>query len=381
LRYEPADLFFAAGEASGDLEGSLLAAAAKRLRPSLTLRALGGARLASAGAELLYDTTELASIGPLSIAPKIPKLWLLLRRLDRWMRAQPVGVFLPVDAGAFNLRLAALLRAGGYSRPIIYYFPPGAWLDNAKKARAVAGCTLPLTPFAHQRDFYKSLGLRIEYFGHPLVSVIFQRPPKRQGSSASIAVLPGSRREEVAHHIPVLAPAAAELARASTVSFFAVASSAERAQQIEQLWKRHKGPPLGMRHDGAAPSLAPADVAWVASGTAVLEAALVGVPQITFYKISRAQYRIALRTLPQHILARLALPNIILNRDVVPELLQDDFTAVNVRNKTLELLESEARRERQIAAYQEFRHALGPPDALDRIADFVLAQLDGATGV
>jgi lipid-A-disaccharide synthase len=378
LKYEPADLFFAAGEASGDLEASLLAAAARQISGGLSVCALGGERLKAAGARLLYDTTELASIGPLAIIPKIPKLYFLLHGLDRDMRRRPAGVFIPVDAGAFNLRLARLLRQGGYQRPIVYYFPPGAWLDNLEQAQAVASFTVPLTPFAHQRDFYKARGLRVEYFGHPLVSVISPRAPKSTGSRATIAVLPGSRREEVARHVPVIARAATSLARTATVSFYAVAASDARARQIRTLWARLSGPEMSITREDAVDALRAADVAWIASGTAVLEAALVKVPQITFYVLSKAQRRIAARVLPKHLQRRIALPNLVLDRDVVPELLQDEFTPQNLHDQTLALLESEELRGHQLAQYDEFRAALGPPDALERIATFVVEQVPQA---
>jgi lipid-A-disaccharide synthase len=378
LKYEPADLFFAAGEASGDLEASLLAAQAKLISGSLSVSALGGERLKAAGARLLYDTTELASIGPLAIIPKIPKLYFLLHGLDRDMRKRPPGVFIPVDAGAFNLRLARLLRQGGYANPIVYYFPPGAWLDNPEQARAVANLTLPLTPFAHQRDFYKAQGLRVEYFGHPLVSVISPRAGKTTGERATIAVLPGSRREEVARHVPVLARAAAKLTRAASVSFYAVAASDARARQIRMLWAGLGGPEMLVTRENVADALAAADVAWIASGTAVLEAALVKVPQVTFYMLSRAQRRIAARVLPKHLQTRIALPNLVLDRDVVPELLQDDFTPDNLRDHTLALLGNQELRHRQLASFDEFRAALGPPNALERIATFVVEQLGRA---
>src|SRR4029077_17801535 len=132
--------------------------------------------LRAAGVPIVYDSSELASIGPISVIPRIPLLYGILRWLDIVMRRQPPRLVVPVDAGAFNVRLIRRMRAAGYRAPIVYYFPPGAWLDNPDQARAVAGAANALTPFAHQRDFYRGLGLPIEFFGHPLVSVIARRP-------------------------------------------------------------------------------------------------------------------------------------------------------------------------------------------------------------
>ncbi|HEV2037087.1 MAG TPA: hypothetical protein VGQ96_00655, partial [Candidatus Eremiobacteraceae bacterium] len=115
-----------------------MASVAREMRPQLRMAAIGGDRLRALGMPITYDSSELASIGPISVLPRIPLLYGLLRWLDMAMRKRPPGLIVPVDAGAFNVRLIKRLRAGGYSAPIIYYFPPGAWLDNADQARAVA---------------------------------------------------------------------------------------------------------------------------------------------------------------------------------------------------------------------------------------------------
>ena len=195
------------------------------------------------GARIVVDSSELASIGPLSIIPRIPLLYGILRWLDAAMQKRPPGLYVAVDAGAFNLRLIGRLRRAGYRAPIVYYFPPGAWLDDVEQARTVAGTTAPLTPFAHQRDFYRGLCLRIEHFGHPLVSVIATRPPRAAHPKPLIAVLPGSRAEEAARHTPILARAARNLARTTSMSFVAVAATDRRARQIRDLWDRAGGPP------------------------------------------------------------------------------------------------------------------------------------------
>ena len=376
MRYEPADIFFIAGEASGDLQASLLARAARDMRPGVRMAAVGGDRLRTAAVPIVYDSSELASIGPISVLPRIPLLYGILRWLDVVMRRRPSRLLVPVDAGAFNVRLIKRLRAAGYPGPIVYYFPPGAWLDNADQARAVASAATALTPFAHQRDFYRSLGLPIEFFGHPLVSVIARRPPQPLSPTPLISVLPGSRREEVARHLGVLASAARDLRLHLNANFVAVAASDKREKQIRESWARSGGPSdMTISREDASTVLARADLAWVASGTAVLEAALVGVPQIAFYVVSPAQYRVAQRRLPKTLLWAITLPNLVLQRRVVPELLQHDFTSKRLVEETLKLLDQDEHRDRMHADYDELRSALGPPDSLQRIADFVVNRL------
>ena len=347
------------------------------------MAAIGGDRLKASDVSIVYDSSELASIGPISVLPRIPLLYYILRWLDASLRKRPSRLLVPVDAGAFNLRLIGLLRTGGYRRPIVYYFPPGAWLDDAAQARRVADHAVALTPFAHQRDFYRGLGLPVEYFGHPLVSVVATRAPRALGDRPLIAVLPGSRREETARHLPVLAQAAAQLAKTSSATFIAVAATDKRASQIAALWERSGGPAgVTIARESAVAVLGRADLAWVASGTAVLEAALVGVPQIMFYVVSQAQYRVAVRRLPEKLLTSIALPNLVMHRPIVPELLQDEFDASRLTELSVKLLDQESERQRMLAGYLELRSALGPPDSLQRIASFVvdrLASMDRAS--
>jgi lipid-A-disaccharide synthase len=379
LKYQPADIFFIAGEASGDLQASLVAQAARKKRPGLQMAAIGGDRLRALPMPIVYDSSELASIGPISVLPRIPILYGILRWLDVMLRKRPSRLIMPVDAGAFNVRLITRLRASGYRAPILYYFPPGAWLDNPNQARAVASAALALTPFEHQRDFYRSLGLPVEFFGHPLVSVIASRPAQALRPTPLIAVLPGSRREETARHLPILAQAARDLGRHVATTFVAVAASERREQQIRSLWARAGGPgDMKISREDTSTVVRRADLAWVASGTAVLETALVGVPQVVFYVVSPAQARVALRRLPKALLSSIALPNLVMQRPIVPELLQDAFTPARLIEQTLRLLDQDAERERMRADYEELRAALGPPDSLDRIAAFIVEQLEAS---
>ena len=373
----PADVFFLAGEASGDLQAALLAAELRKRVAGLKAAAIGGRRLREAGAEVVIDSSEWASIGPLSALAKIPYLVLIGLRVERMLRAHAPRLIVAVDFGAFNLRLLQRMRRGGWRGAALYYFPPGAWLDNPGQARAVAAVSDALTPFGHQRDFYRGLGLPVEYFGHPLASVVAPRQPKNASNPPIIAVLPGSRREEVALHLPVLARAAAVMAQRLGAGASIVAASPAREAQIRSLWAACSGPNNAVvTRDEAVSALDRADVAWVASGTAVLEAALRAVPQVPFYKVSALQYRIAQRRMPHIARGPVTLPNLVLGRTAIVELLQDELTPSNLVARTLALLQSEGERNRQLEAYADMRRALGPPDALARIGAFVASRIE-----
>jgi lipid-A-disaccharide synthase len=228
------DLFVSAGEASGDLEAALLLREVQRLRPGTTCRAIGSERLRAAGAAVEIDSSDWASIGPLSALVKVPHLWLTMRRMDARLRSDEPRLFMPVDFGAFNLTLLRRMRRAGYRGDAVYYFPPGAWLDDARQAHLVAGVATPLTPFEHQRDFYRSLGLPCAYFGHPLVSAIAPRvqiaktwPPElgvTDRGGPRIVVFPGSRREEIQRMLTILARAARVLGVSRDATFVLAAS-------------------------------------------------------------------------------------------------------------------------------------------------------------
>jgi lipid-A-disaccharide synthase len=369
----PVDLFLSAGEASGDLQASLLVKALRALRPDLRVAAVGGERLRAAGADLWRDSVaeEWASMGPLNAYVKIPWLLSVMLGLAQRLSANPPSLTVCVDFGAFNLRMLEWLRFSGYRGRMLYYFPPGAWLDNPNQARKVARVATALTPFRHQADFYRGLGLPIEWFGHPLAGAIGPRTLRDVGMPVRIAVLPGSREDEIALHMPVLAAGAQLLAASVPSRFVVVAATAKREQLLRASWPPECGGADAVVREDAARVVTDADVAWVASGTAVMETALRAVPQLAFYKLTEAQYRIAQRRIPHIVRGPITLPNLVLGRCVVPELLQYDFTAAKLVEITRSLLESQAARESMLAGYEQFRRALGPSDALNLIAGYI----------
>ena len=369
----PADLFLSAGEASGDLQASLLVRALRNVRPDLSFAGVGGARLRDAGADLWLDSVaqEWASIGHLRAYVKIPWLLTVMIGLSRRLMANPPKLIVCVDFGSFNLRMLEWLRFCGYRKPALYYFPPGAWVDNGNQARKVARVATALTPFRHQADFYRALGLPIEWFGHPLAGVIASRGDRALSNPPLIAVLPGSREEEVSIHLPVLASAAQVLSEERHARFVVVAATEKREGFLRARWPAACGGAAAVLRDDMARSLTEADVAWVASGTAVMEAALRGVPQVAFYKITESQYRIAQRRIPHIVKGPITLPNLVLGRSVLPELLQYDFNPERLVQITRDLLDLQDQRDAMAAGYEDFRRALGPADALDRIARFV----------
>jgi lipid-A-disaccharide synthase len=278
-----------------------------------------------------------------------------------------------VDFGVFNLRLASTLRRLRYAGPILDLFPPGTWLDNEQKARRVSEVAFPVTAFAHQYEFYRSIGCRIEFFGHPLASRYELRARKPAASDGGIiAMLPGSRSGELRRHLPVLAAAYRTLKRRRPKLRGLVGAADDRAELLIRRAIENEGLNDVQIVRGVREAVANADGAWVASGTAVLEAALSGVPVVALYVIPPILIRYGHRMIRHEFIT---LPNLVLKRRVVPELLQDEATPERLAD-TLEALMADP--SVQYRAFAELRQALGPPDALESCAAYAVVLARGA---
>jgi lipid-A-disaccharide synthase len=386
----PVRVFFSTGEPSGDMLAASLAVAMRGLAPDTSFAGIGNERMEAAGIALTQRTTGWASLGPIEALRRIPPLFASCIRHGVWIARAPWDLVVLVDFGAFNLRFAWLLRTLGYRRPILYLVPPGAWFDKPKQARAVARYATALTPFAHQRDFYRSLDLPVVSFGHPLVSLVpprAPRPPAPEGGG-TVAILPGSRSGEIARHMGPLLAACKVLRRSRPRVRFTIAAAdsvTERmiAAELDRAFLPPYVPPARSAEktnarstpadrsgftiaNGSRAALDDADAAWIASGTAVLEAALREVPTVALYIVSAAQLPIARRIWKR---PYITLPNILLDRPVVPECLQDDATPERLADEIDVLLRDPAQ---QLADVRALRRTLGGEDALERSAAFAL---------
>jgi lipid-A-disaccharide synthase len=366
--------FFSTGEASGELAATVLADAIRRVDPQAVFEGIGAERMRQNGFTLWRDHTGWASMGPLAAIPRIPKLLLtMLVTAGHIMRTKPDLVVL-VDFGAFNVRLAKRLRAIGYTGPVLDVFPPATWLDRERTARIVAAAAMPLTAFAHQRDFYRSLGLPIAYFGHPLASQYVMREA-RSGPApdgGTVAILPGSRGTELRHHVPALLGAYRELKARRPHLRATVGAANERAGRLVREAAAREGITDLHIARGTHEAIADADAAWVASGTAVLECALSGVPAVALYIISRSLVKHARRVYSGRFVT---IPNLVLNREVIPELLQDAATPAALAKAMDDVLRDP---QQQYAQFAQLREALGPADALERCAAYAVQLAKGA---
>jgi lipid-A-disaccharide synthase len=366
--------FFSTGETSGEAMAILLAQEIRKLDSAAEFEGIGSERMRAAGFALWRDHSGWASMGPLAAIPRIPKLLDAMLRTAFHIAASKPNLVVLVDFGVFNLRLANQLRRLRYAGPIMDVFPPGTWLDNAEKARNVSAVAVPVTAFAHQYGFYRSLGLRIEFFGHPLAGRYRMRAmraaPPRDGGV--VAMLPGSRAGELRRHLPVLAAAYRTLQRRRPQLRGVIGAADERAEgMIRRALERERLDDVEVAR-GVKAALAEADAAWVASGTAVLETALLGVPAVAIYVIPPILIWYGHRMIKHRFIT---LPNLVLGREVVPELLQERATPEALADALERLM---AAPQEQYEEFGKLRDALGPPDALEQCARFAVELARGA---
>lgn len=361
--------FFSTGEASGESSAVLLAQAIRAIDPQAELEGIGAGAMRAQGFRLWRDHTGWASMGPLAAIPRIPKLLATMWKTAFHLRATPPDLVVLVDFGVFNLRLAATLRWLGYARPVLDVFPPGTWLDNPRKARDVSAVAVPMTAFSHQAAFYRSLGLPVVYFGHPLAGRYRRRAPRPAPPSdgGTVAILPGSRSGELRCHLPAVTAAVRILQRRRPQMRAVFGAADARAQaSIEHAIAAERLRDATVVA-GTVAAVRDADAAWVASGTAVLETALSGVPSVAFYIITPILVKHG-RSLIKH--RFITLPNLVLQREVVPELLQEQATPEGLADAMDALLHDPGV---QYAALDGLQAALGPSDALERCARFAVA--------
>jgi lipid-A-disaccharide synthase len=361
--------FFSTGEPSAEALAVLLADEIRKLDREAQFEGIGGQRMREAGFTMWRDHRGWASMGPLAAIPKIPKLLNAMLRTAFHIRATKPDLVVMVDFGVFNLRLANTLRRRlQYAGPILDLFPPSTWLDNAEKARNVSEVSVPVTAFRHQFDFYRGLGLRIEFFGHPLAGRYRMRElrPAPPADGGLVAMLPGSRSGELRRHLPVMAAAYRTLQtrRPKLRGIFGAADD-RGEQMIRDAVVREQLSGVTIVR-GVEAAVRDADGAWVASGTATLECALLGVPFVAIYVIPRVLVWYGHRMIRHRYITP---PNLVLEREAVPELLQDRATP----DALADALEAEMTQPaRQYEEFVKMREALGPPDALQRCARYAI---------
>ena len=391
-------LLVSTGEVSGDLQGSLLVKAlheeaARRSLP-LDVVALGGSRMERAGAQLLADTTKLGAIGLWEPIPLVIPTLKLQARVRRWLRLHPPDAVVLIDYMGANVNLGLRLRRLYPTVPITYYIAPQEWafrLGDGGTTRLIGFTDRILAIFPEEASFYAERGAQVTWVGHPLIDTLQQRPSRQDArqqlglpqEAPVLLMLPASRRQELRYVLPPMAAAVALLQQqrpdlqvllpAGLPGFEAVLAETMQAAGATAV----RVIPAG-EADGLRPLLcAAADAALTKSGTANLELALRGVPQVTGYRVSRPTAFLAKHVIHFNV-AHISPVNLVLGERLVPELLQDDFTPEAILAALLPLFDpASGARERVLEGYVRLREKLGEPGVTRRAATAILEPFPG----
>lgn len=363
------------GEPSGDLYAGALTRELRAIEPALHIRGLGGPAFAEAGGELLGDYRHLSVTGLTEVVGKLPHHVAAMRRLVEAARQDPPDAFIAVDFPDFNFRLARRMKRLGV--PVVYYISPQLWAwrrGRLKTMQRIADLVLVIFPF--EEAIYRDAGIPVAFVGHPLVDLIHRTDKalflERRGLSEdapTIAILPGSRPNEVSRILPDLIGAADRIRTRLPAAQFLVARAPNLDDRLFASVRARAMDRVVIVDAETDAALASADVALVASGTATVQTCIHDTPMVIVYRVSALTYRL-LRRLVR--VEAIGMVNLIAGEKIVPELVQNDFTAEAVASEAVSMLTDPARRTQIRAGLARVRERLGPPGASRRAAEAIL---------
>lgn len=393
-------LFISTGEVSGDLQGALLIEALQRqaiaMGLELEITALGGDRMARAGATLLGNTSEIGSMGIFeSLRFVLPTLQ-VQRQAKHYLKRYPPDMAILIDYMSPNIAWCGYFSKFLPTIPVVYYIAPQDWVWalNSYNTDHVVKTTKVIAIFPEEARYFQQKGGRVSWVGHPLVDRM-QKALKRNDARAALAIppdqplitlLPASRQQEIHYLLPVICKAAQQIqAKLPDVHFLVPLALEKYRQPIEQAIQRYGlqatvlSDRVGTQTDAPETSItlqaiAAADLAITKSGTVNLEIALLNVPQVVLYKVNSITAWV-LKHLLKFSIPFMSPPNLVMMREVVPEFMQDEATPDSLAQAALNILLNPERRQTIMTDYQRLRQSLGEPGVCDRAAREILQLL------
>jgi lipid-A-disaccharide synthase len=370
-------ILISAGEASSDMYAARLATALRE-RTGAKFFGMGGPRMAEAGVELVADYHEVAVVGIAEVLHKIPTVIGVQNRLKREAKRRNAALAILVDSPGTHLGVARRMNQIGV--PVGYFIGPQIWAWRAGRVRIVKRrVSRMVVIFLFEEKIYRDAGVPVNFVGHPLVDVVHPRVTRAEfaafhsldPSKPIIAILPGSRQNEIKQNCTLIVEACECLRRADANIQFVLAAAPGLKPDFFASYTR---PDIDIKlvQGATYDTLAAADCAIVASGTATIEAALLGTPMVVVYRVSPFSASILRRMIRTPFFS---MVNLIAGTRVVPELIQDDFTPAAVETQVRRLLDSPAARDEMKLGLAEVRAKLGPGGAIERAADIFVQML------
>jgi lipid-A-disaccharide synthase len=371
------EILFVAGEASGDLHAAGVARALTARGTPFRLTGIGGDEMRAAGVELIEHAERLAVMGFVEVLKHIPLHYRLARDLERRIGSGDVALVVLIDYPGFNMKIAAAARAAGV--PVLYYITPQVWAWGAKRLRELARTITKaavILPF--EEALLREHGIDATFVGHPLLDRARALPGRAEArrtlgvgdSDRVLALFPGSRAQEIARHLDPFVETARALQRRDPALKVVVSA----APHVEIAPERC---PYPLVRSASFSVLRAADAAMCKSGTTTLEAAVAGCPMVVAYRTSAITYAAAKRLVR---IPHIGLVNVVADREVAPEFVQDALVPERVADVLAELLDvTSARRARMIAELDRVRALLGEAGAAERVASMAI-ELAGGHG-
>ncbi len=377
-------IMLSAGEISGDIHGSALAKELKKANSALYLFGMGGEKMRLSGVDIKYDLSAKGTVGVMEVVKFLPSILTGLCKMKRLLRKEKPDLLVLIDYQGFNMLLAKSAKKLGIKT--VYYIPPQEWLWGTPKGIKNVVNTIDklLCIFEEEAKIYKNNGGNAIYVGNPNVDTARPGSSKEEFCKTAglnpkfpiFGLFPGSRHQELDALLPVFTGAAGLIKKKIPNAQFVIAlSSLQFKTRVLSYLRKHKiniPAVYGRSHD----ILGASNVAIAASGTIIMEAAIINTPAIMAYKISNLTYLIA-----KHIvkikLPYFTMPNIIANRMIVPEIMQSEATQQNIADKAVQMLFDPEEIKAIKDGFRQVRARLGPPGAVKRAAEEIMTELRG----
>lgn len=365
-------ILISAGEASSDMYAARLAQAVTA-KTGAGFFGMGGQKMRDEGVEIIADASEISVVGITEVFHRLPAVWRAWRRLEREAVRRKPALAITVDSPGFNFGLARRLRKHGVR--CVYFISPQIWAWRPRRIRWIQQrFERVIVIFPFEEEIYRKAGVPVNFVGHPLVDSVHSTMTREQfcakfGLDAQqqiLALLPGSRPSEIRRNLPIILEACKRLVENRSLQIVLAAAPGLGARSFNA----NKAPdtPVTIVESATYDALAAADCAIVSSGTATVEAALLGTPMVVVYRVSHLTALIARPMISTHLFA---MVNLILGRIAVPELIQEKLTADALRAEVSGLLNSREAREQQKRDLAQVRARLGPGGAIERAADIL----------
>jgi len=364
-------IMISAGEASGDMHAAkALTTLGTSATGSVEAFGMGGKHLADAGMDLLVDIEQHSVMGLVEVLHKFPKLLGHLTLLRKALKDRKPDLLLVVDYPHFNMKLATAAKALGI--PVVYYIAPKVWASRPSRLQELKKITdhvAVILPF--EVDVFSKAQIANTYVGNPLLDnreLLNARVPDGKSQKRTIALLPGSRKTEVSYLLPIMLDAAEKLSALHQDATFVipVADTVDRELIMSECKSRELN--INLLQSNDYQKIASCELALVASGTATLELAIMGLPMIVVYKMNPLSYAVVKRWLTIDLIS---LTNIIAKRKIVPELLQEDATAENLFHEAQRLLTDQNEYQKQKVELERVYQALGNGGAAEKLAKLI----------